>query len=280
MVKIIAHQSLTLTEHGKENPLGVKLIQHLDSRFSISPQGICSNAFYLEDMEKTYCDDFATRFMWYAGDARDRHRDQIMIPRDKEPLILLWGSGECHFVSQYISLKRQKYHKVVWDRHQDSNRLQAQYSMIGLVLPRAGCWLDSEARYNKNCESSTVLNREDMSCELQNQLIHGSVDLDVVSGFPARCDWQVDEKKQGKKTIYVDEKGITLDELTESLALVLGKNKPIRFDLGGLHLPVNGDKRRLPSSSNIADPLKSKEALDFAIACYERVLSIAYEHMG
>ncbi|MBW3000037.1 hypothetical protein KY339_05175, partial [Candidatus Woesearchaeota archaeon] len=133
-----------------------------------------------------------------------------------------------------------------------------------------------------NCESSTVLNRDDMSCELQNQLIHGSVDLDVISGFPARYDWQVDEKKQGKKTIHVDEKGITLDELIESLALVLGKNKPIRFDLGGLHLPTNGDKRRMPKRSNVSivDPLKSKQAFDYAIACYERVLSIAYERMS
>jgi hypothetical protein len=282
MVKIIAHQSLTLTGNGGGNPLGTKLIQHLNSRFLISPEGICSNAFYRRDMENTNSQNPGTRYDWYICDVRKKHQNEIMAPRDKEPVILLWGSGVWHFVSQYISLKNDKYHKVVWDRHYDDEKFDPQHAMNNFFPARTGLWLNFEGKYHQNCEDYVILNGKNPSCELQDQQIHGSVDLDVIRGFPAMFDWQFDkkEKQSGKESRLIDNRGITLDELTESLVSVLSKNNLRRFDLGGLHHPTEGGDLSLANHPQIVNPSESKEALDFAIACYERVLSIAYERMG
>mgnify|MGYP003968717417 CR=1 FL=1 len=270
MVKILVHQSLTLTEKGEPNQLGLQLVETLAAQYPISDEKLYSDEAFLEDIRSSLRGNKPGIVRKLVESCCGEQLKGINRFPDKETIFLLWGSGEAHWVSPYISPRRIEYDKVVWDRHFDDAKINEQYIMMGHIPSREGAWLTAERRANKNLKHAETINRKTGIYTRCNKKIHVSVDLDIVSGFPALPCWQHDKAQDG----YRDVRGLTLDQTVAQILSAIDDNTIRRFDIGGLHLPRDEELKDY-KKPGIFDP-RDPEAFRFAVECYDRILDIAY----
>ena len=195
---------------------------------------------------------------------------------------LIWGSGEKHDVSLIMS-PSVPFRKSVDDAHDDFNDLgtrlkgvnEATHNSVLLLYNREAKEVEVIGNHNSREEyvhggrgpNFTTIDKRFFqhrtpSSYISNpspEVIHKSIDLDVIGGFPARHDWQ---NNPGA--------GLSLEELRADLEKLCATNKVVRFDIGGLHLPTSDEVTHY--KNGIVNPRVNSKSLDFAINCYHVLL--------
>ncbi|HIH42325.1 TPA: hypothetical protein HA246_01645 [Candidatus Woesearchaeota archaeon] len=199
--------------------------------------------------------------------------------RFPEYCALIWGSGKEHDVSLIMS-PQTDFMKSVDDAHIDfkngvtteltgvnecvhNSVLLHNYMHAKAIEVRGNLETDIEiVECGPNKEKKLYIQHNGPSV-FENKasalLVHKSIDLDVVPGFPARYDWQ---NNPGA--------GFSLEELKSDLERVCEANRVIRFDVGGLHLPTPEEVAKYGNRK--INPRVDTKALEFAVHCYKVLL--------
>ena len=222
----------------------------------------------------------------YFGNVDDPFEDNVA---------LVWGSGFFHHYSVFLSPTKE-FMKSVDDAHADLG-WQGTPSLTGNPSQIIGIALENYLAHNCRlfCMNKWIRylevrdnlkpdlieadfvgeNFEKKYLELHNSPsrfinskinhpVHKSIDLDVVPGFPAMYKWQNDSGQL-----------FSLEELKADLEKLCTSMSVIRFDVGGLHFPREGEEKRHDSNIN---PLKDEKALQFAVNCYKVLLETYFNN--
>ncbi len=185
-------------------------------------------------------------------------------PIKEKKAILIWGNGDDHDISYYFS-PEEPYFKSVDDVHDDMRNLtdneidcgnhntallKYDRQLKGLevlgVEVRLGNLETLRENYDLN-RIGFIRVQPDLDSRLYGQVVHKSIDLDVVENYPCSPEfmggtWSSKEVKQAFESM-------------------LRENDVIRFDVGGLHL---NDPRGKPTRAE----LKGMKAYEELIKIY------------
>lgn len=140
-----------------------------------------------------------------------------------EPVMLIWGNGMMHHFSNILNIPSSV--KYVFDDHNDDNdSMVPAFDSHNTFSQRQGVILRVCRRLDREGSYSIYDHREG------NGLLHVSVDLDFIMGFPA-LPW-------------MSTGGNDIGRLIGYISSLAQKHRLVRFDIGG-YRELNNDEARM-----------------------------------
>ena len=174
------------------------------------------------------------------------HGIKRQFPITDEKAILIWGEGYKHHASYFFS-PQADYFKSIDDAHADvspsngvidsSNHnffllLDDPYS---LSVEVSGC-ADSQfigkqwiGPLDEQRPKKLYVSKPNLGSSFSGVIVHKSIDLDVVHGFPCAAEHSVGRRE------------ISLGIVRDNLEKILEQNNVVRLDIGGLSREVFGE---------------------------------------